>query len=136
LSGWAKTTPNIYLWPPHTPNLLQLSSLSSSNTETAVKFVLFPWILTLSPQSLLDTEAHFYLSATILPCCQGPGLWIPTLLIMESQVTPCSQQFTEDPLVAWKGCCMDRSAPVKAAARDRKKHSERPWHLLPCKEWI
>ena len=64
-------------------------------------------------------QAHTYCGAAFLPCCQSPGLRVPTLLIVESKITPCIQQFAEDPLIAWKCCCMDRSAPIKAAAGGR-----------------
>lgn len=90
----------------------------SQGSYLLVEILLLAW---------LDKEAHVYLGATILPCCQSPGLWVPTFLIMESKVTPCIQQFTEDPLVAWKSCCMDRGAPIKASAGNRKQYSECPW---------
>lgn len=44
-------------------------------------------------------ELH-HRSAALLPSCQGPGLRVSTLLIMESKVTPSIQQFAEDPLIA------------------------------------
>lgn len=44
--------------------------------------------------------AHPYQRAALLPGCKGPRLRALTLLVMEPKVTPCIQQFAEDPLVA------------------------------------
>lgn len=78
------------LHPRHARPVLMASPVLSPDRPLALRSV----------TSMSAEQALPYHGAALLPCCQSPGLRVSTLLVVESKITPCIQQFAEDPLVA------------------------------------